>query len=49
MWTLDIITAWPHDRFLFGWERIAPTKKENILTLRLYLFIFTLEYNEYYY
>ena len=49
MWTLDLIPAWPHDRLLFGWERIAPTEKENVLTLRLYLFIFTLEYNEYYY
>jgi hypothetical protein len=34
---------WPHDRFALGWEYIGPDKEHDYTTIKLFLFIMTLE------
>lgn len=34
---------WPHDRFALGWEYIGPDEKHEYTTIKLFLFIMTLE------
>lgn len=40
-WELEIQFHLPHDRFVLGWEYIAPDKEYNYNTFKLYLFIIT--------
>ena len=42
-WKLLIVTHWPHDRCALGWEYIGPDQENNYTTLKLFLFVVTLE------
>lgn len=36
---------YPHDRFCFGWEYIAPDEKVNYATFSLFLGFITIKYD----
>lgn len=42
-WVLKMGFHWPHDRFCLGWEYMSPDEKNDYTTIRLFLFILTLE------
>ena len=42
---LEIAFHWPHNRFAFGWEMAQPDEEYNYFTIKLYLGICTLTYN----
>lgn len=44
-WDLTLVLHYPHDRFLVGWEYIRPDEQYNYTTVKLFLFIITLELN----
>lgn len=41
-WSLEIAFHWPHNRFAFGWDFIAPDEECDYFTFKVYLGIVTL-------
>jgi len=44
-WNLTLVLHYPHDRFLLGWEYMAPDEDYDYTTFKLFLFITTFELN----
>ncbi len=44
-WNLTLVLHYPHDRFLLGWEYMAPDEEYDYATFKLFLFITTFELN----
>lgn len=42
---LEIGLHWPHDRFAIGWDIMQPDDEYDYFTLRLYLGIMTITFN----
>ena len=42
---LEIALHWPHNRFAFGWDIMQPDKEYDYFTIKLFIGIITITYN----
>ncbi len=38
-----LVFHWPHDRLALGWEYLRPDQNHDFTTIKLFLFVMTLE------